>query len=156
LRFLFKLLKSGKPMNYTIKNKLPSQLSLAPLTDVGGKLIRLQPAGKKGSSAEVNEATRDNAILKRVEGLQWVEVNVISPVVAVKAPAPKAAPVAPVAPAAPAAIKAPPVKVTKAPAVSIKASAPEAELVNPVVQVEEAVSVKTTTEVTKLAEPSDK
>jgi hypothetical protein len=140
-------------MNYTIKNKLASTLSMAPLTDVGGTIIRLQGAGKKGSAVEVNETTRDNAILKRVEKLQWVSVEPISPVVAASPPAAKATQT-PLTPK-PAAAK--PVKA----ATPIKAAAPEPELVNPAVKTEApptpkpAESVKTA-ESDKAATSDDK
>jgi hypothetical protein len=140
-------------MNYTIKNKLASTLSMAPLTDIGGTIIRLQGVGKKGSAVEVAEATRDNAILKRVEKLQWISVEPISPVVAAPAPVAKTAQT-PLTPK-PAAAK--PVKV----ATPIKATAPESELVNPVVKAETpptpkpAESVKTT-ESDKAVTPDDK
>jgi len=124
-------------MNYTVKNKLPNQLSLAPLRDLAGIVIRLLASGHAGDTTEVDEATRNSDVMERVVGLGWVDVTAsgVAPAVPHKVPAsppPKAATPSPVIVEAPKTT----VVVKEAPVV-IKTTAKPAELTNPLSDVVE-------------------
>lgn len=65
-------------MHYTLKNKLNNQLSMAPLTDIAGNVIRLQAKGLKGSEVQIDEKAHSNEMIERLTKLGWVDVSISS------------------------------------------------------------------------------